>query len=176
MSWLGSLLKTDRLYLRPLVKGDEAPIASLFSDPEVRRYLGGALSREQAESRAQVVSQGTTDRFWGVFALCEASSSDVIGMASFDDQRGRWQVSYELLPAWWGQGLAFEAVSAMLLWFWAQRPEVDDVVAVTQTANARSCRLLERLGGRRGREFEEFGETQCEYVFERRVESSGVTA
>lgn len=52
MTWLSSPLKTERLHLRPLADGDEVPIASLFSDPEVRRYLGGPLSREQAESCA----------------------------------------------------------------------------------------------------------------------------
>lgn len=167
VTWLSSPLLTPRLVLRPMMQGDEEPIAALFSNGEVRRHLGGALSIEEANGRAAGVGDGATERFWGHFAVVEQSTNVVIGMAGFDDQRGRWQLNYEFSPEWWGRGLAREAVAAILAWFWSQRPDVGDVIAVTQAANVRSCRLLEHLGGKVVREFEEFGAAQREYELRR---------
>jgi len=164
MTWLPTPITTDRLVLRPLTRGDEKPIAELFLDAEVRRFLGGPLTKREARRRARVVNAGATDRYWGVFGVVEQATNDVAGMVSFDQRRGPWQLNYEFRPQWWGRGLALEACTATLAWFWTHRPEVPQVVVITQAANDRSSRLLELLGARSVREFPEFGAVQREFV------------
>lgn len=164
MTWLTDPLLTERLLLRPMEPADEDSIAILFSDVDVRRYLGGALTPEVARRRASVTSEGKSERFWGQFSVVERASGSVIGMAGFDDQRSRWQLNYEFRPEWWGRGLALEATAAILKWFWSQKSVETEVIAVTQVANESSCRLLAKLGAQPSREFVEFDALQREYV------------
>ena len=65
------------------------------------------------------------------------------------------------MPEYWGQGFAFEAAKALLVWGWGTL-DVDSIIAVTQSANERSLRLLERLGFASDTEFEEYGELQTQ--------------
>ncbi|MEO7761783.1 MAG: GNAT family N-acetyltransferase [Casimicrobiaceae bacterium] len=50
-----------------------------------------------------------------------------------------------MLPAWWGQGYAFEAASAVLA-YGRDILGIRRVVAITSLDNDRSIRLLEALG------------------------------
>jgi RimJ/RimL family protein N-acetyltransferase len=167
MSWLDSPITTEHLAARPMASGDEKAIAALFLDAEGRRYLGGALSKREARRRACVVSAGATDRYWGYFSVVERSTDTVIGMVGFDRERGPWQLNYEIRREWWGRGLALEACIAILAWFWQERPEEHELIAVTQAANVRSCRLLDRLNARLVREFVQFDALQREYTLSR---------
>ena len=57
----------------------------------------------------------------------------------------RASIAYELSSAFWGRGLASEAVRAMILELVAHH-QVLDLSAVLKSGNQRSFRLLERLG------------------------------
>jgi RimJ/RimL family protein N-acetyltransferase len=56
-------------------------------------------------------------------------------------------IAYEFNSAWWGRGLAHEAVSASMQEL-RRRPGVQRFGAVFKTSNDRSRRLLVRLGMR----------------------------
>ena len=58
---------------------------------------------------------------------------------------GRGAIAYELGSAWWGRGLARQAVEAMIGEL-AARHGVRELTAVFKRDNHRSRRLLERLG------------------------------
>lgn len=58
---------------------------------------------------------------------------------------GRADVAYVLGSAWWGQGLASEAVRAMVEEL-RQRHGVQRLHAVLKSANERSLKLLQRMG------------------------------
>ena len=58
---------------------------------------------------------------------------------------GEPEIGWTLQPDLHGQGLAREAASAVLAWFWAHT-ERDRLFAITTPGNARSCGLMERLG------------------------------
>ena len=155
--WLAEPLSTPRLRLRPTRPADRGPIIDLVTDDEVRRYLGGAMSREQAEVAIRLDGE-----LWGHFAITELEADKTIGTLSFARKRGPWEISYCLRRDRWGKGLAAEATSAALEWFFAATGE-DYVIAVTQTANRRSGRLLERLGAHLEGEFEQHGAPQQRY-------------
>ena len=61
--------------------------------------------------------------------------------------------------AMWGQGLATEAVAAVVA-FAFDDPAVERVIAVTQAPNLASIRLLAWIGLQPVREFDEFGQRQ----------------
>lgn len=152
-------LATDRLRLRPVEVGDHPLLRTLWSDPAVRRYLGGPVDPDQVGQRL-ADAPGRPGHF--TVTLDGAP----IGRVTVDqDHRaaGRAEVSYEFLPSAGGCGLAAEAVAEVLRWVRAAEPE-REIVAVTQAANDRSRRLLERLGLSVTGHLVEYGAEQVEYV------------
>ena len=69
------------------------------------------------------------------------------------------ELSYLLLPAHWGRGIAHEACS-MLLRSAAEVWPGEVVLVVTQTANVAAVAVAERLGFEHVESVEEFGATQ----------------
>ena len=133
----------------------------LRTDPEGRKYLGGAMSEETARASVQI-----TGELWGAFAIEDRESAEVIGSLSFSRRRGLWEVSYQLRRDSWGQGFAGETIDIALAWFF-RATEEDEVSAMTQVSNLRSCRLLERLGSHSTGEFMYRDAVVRRYVFKR---------
>ncbi|MDJ0636087.1 MAG: GNAT family N-acetyltransferase [Xenococcaceae cyanobacterium MO_188.B29] len=69
------------------------------------------------------------------------------------------EISYQLLPEWWGKGYGTEAVQAVLNHALTVLG-LPRVIAETQIANIASCRLLERMGMRLEGTVERFGAKQ----------------
>ncbi|WP_245171779.1 GNAT family N-acetyltransferase [Streptomyces decoyicus] len=155
-------LRTPRLLLRPAEAGDVHAFTRPWTDPEVRRFLGGpvagqklALYQQHFAGRPQVFSVTTRDD--GV----------VVGSVSVEaDSRcdGRREVSYAFLPEHWGRGYGSEAVAVVVGWALEAVPSPDpSVIAATQEANVRSRRLLESLGMQPVDSFVEFDAPQVRY-------------
>lgn len=140
MSW-PTILHTDRVLLRPFDEGDREAVITMNTDPDVRHYLGGPVDGAALE----LIRSSTIGGRWGVFCVEHRSSASVIGSCSLSRERGSLELSYHLMPSYWGRGLAGEACRAVLEWAWAVQDD-DVIIAVTQVANARSRRLLDRLG------------------------------
>lgn len=156
-------LRTDRLVLRAVRENDAVVLGALLTDPQVRQFLGGPASEERvARGRREYP---LTPGCWTV----EHGGSDgaAVGLVTIGaDHRceGRAEVSYQLLPAAWGQGLGREAVGAAVAW-WRTVADAGPLVAVTQRANTRSRRLLEGLGLVLLEDrLEEYGALQCLYT------------
>lgn len=155
MAWTDTNIVTDRLLLRPFVDDDKPAIIEMRTDSDIGRYLGGPSGDEIVAQ----VNASTVGVQWGVFCSVDRATGEVVGSVSLDRHRGELEVSYELLPAHWGRGLATEAVTAVIGWA-AEHTDDVTVIAVTQTANASSVALLERLGFQLERTFEEFDAEQ----------------
>lgn len=139
--WSKTSVVTDRVLLRPLAEKDRPALIALFTDPEVRRFVGGALSPAAAES----ASTPRGER-WGHFMICDRTTDSVIGTVSFARKDADWELSFSLAKSHWRRGIATEAVEAALDWFFAET-DAALVTAVTQEVNESSMRLLNRLGG-----------------------------
>jgi RimJ/RimL family protein N-acetyltransferase len=162
--WLDEPIRTARLTLRPFTPEDREAIVALLTDDVVRRYLGGALPREQAEA---LVSGGPIGERWGEFCCELTSAGTIVRTVSFEvDRRHQLELSYELLLAFHGHGYAREAATAAVAWAWAstQHPTI---FAVTHVANARSRHLLHHLGFVEVDRFDEFGSPQVTYRLHR---------
>ncbi len=155
MPWTATTIVTDRMVLRALHNDDREAIRRLLVDPLVRRYLGGPVSAEALEDFATATLGEQT----GAFAAVLPATDDLVGIFSIGSERDEVELSYQLLPEFWGRGLAEEAAHAVL--DWARRThDIDSIIAVTQSANEASLSLARRLGFISVRQFEEFGEQQ----------------
>lgn len=155
MAWTSDNIVTPRLLLRPFVEADKPAIIEIRRDSDVGRYLGGPAGGEVVEQ----INAATVGERWGVFCSVDRATGDVVGSVSLDRHRGELEVSYELLPAYWGRGFATEAVGAVIGWV-AEHTDDTTIIAVTQTANASSVALLDRLGFELEHTFEEFDAEQ----------------
>lgn len=136
---------------------DEPNLIRLFTDPEVRRYLGGPLSQEAAELRvADLIEKGSD----GVIR----EDGEAVGLIwlTLHHSGKDTELSYVLLPEWQGKGVAFRACTEALR-FAFHEVGLERVVSETQAANKRSIALLERLGMKEESRLERFNAEQVIY-------------
>lgn len=161
------VLRTPRLVLRPAEAADAPAFTRLWTDAEVRRYLGGPVAQDRLGAYRRHFAGRP-----GLFAVAARDpEAAVLGSVTIDTVSrfaGRREVSYSFLPEHWGHGYAREAVAAAIDWAFEHVPSDDpSVVAVTQEANLRSRRLLEALGMRLVETFVEWDAPQVLYTVRR---------
>jgi RimJ/RimL family protein N-acetyltransferase len=159
-------LRTPRLILRPAEPADVSEYTRLWTDADVRRFLGGPVAEHQVTTYQQ--------HFVGrpnLFTVVTRQEPTMLGSVSIDSESrfdGRREVSYSFLPEHWGQGFAREAVTAAVSWAFDHVSSEDpSVIAVTQEANSRSRLLLEAIGMRLISNFTEWDAPQSMYSMQR---------
>ncbi|WP_258054982.1 GNAT family N-acetyltransferase [Streptomyces sp. Ru71] len=160
------VLRTPRLALRPAEAADAPAFIRLWTDAEVRRYLGGPVAQDRLGAYRRHFAGRP-----GLFAVTARDTAAVLGSVTIDTVSrfaGRREVSYSFLPEHWGHGYAREAVAAAIDWAFDHVPSQDpSVVAVTQEANLRSRLLLEAVGMRLVETFVEWDAPQTLYAVRR---------
>lgn len=142
-------LKSSRIGFRKLEENDLPKLVKLDTDPEVRAFFPGGVStpdllREKiAKSRASFVENG-----FGEFSMTELKTDRFMGRAGFaglDD--GEIEVGYLLLKEYWGQGLASEALVALLDWARKSLP-VPRILAYAPVDHLASLGVMRKAGMR----------------------------
>jgi RimJ/RimL family protein N-acetyltransferase len=145
------VIETARLLLRPWRDEDAEPFARINAEPEVRRYLGIAGTREEAEAgiaRQRALQARLGHCFWAVERKADRA---LLGFCGLRDGVPASPIAEDVEIGWrlgtpyWGQGFAREAASASLDWGFASLP-LSRIVSITVAANRRSWGLMERLG------------------------------
>lgn len=136
------MIVTRRLCLRSAAAHDFAGFAHLITDPEVRAYLGGPVPSVHVEAAFAPYRREAAPGAW-YLAVSRRLGGPLLGVVSVSPHKdgADMELSYAFVPAVWGQGVAFEACTALL-----RAAAVPRVIAETQRANQRSRVLLERLG------------------------------
>lgn len=160
-------MHTKRCQLSRIQLTDYDDVMSLYQNEHVRRFLGGTLTDAQFRPRFEklcnqasegeyywVIRHGTDQAFMGLFSIDPHHDGDA------------FELSYQLLPQWWGSGYA-EEVSRRILHYAFTELGLPKIVAETQAANATSRRLLEKLGMKITSTVERFGEQQYIYSLSR---------
>lgn len=141
-------LDTERLVLRELRPADAEDLFAFRSDPYVQRY-NSVPHQDVAESAAMIERLGAyyADHEWIHWGGALRDTDRVIGLYSLGWNPGhqRAEIGYDLHRDFWGQGLATEALRAMLA-FAFDVLEVHRVEAQTIADNHESTRLLGKLG------------------------------
>ena len=148
-----------------LLPQDTPALLRLHTDLEVRRFLGGPVAESVANQRVQ--SLIANNRPLPAWAIRSANSdlSPMLGVVSFDQHHDGKdiEVSYALLPESQGHGYATEAVQFALRHAFDQMA-LTCVIAETQSLNARSVALLQRIGMVFQRTVIRFGAEQSIYA------------
>ncbi|MEZ4864125.1 MAG: GNAT family N-acetyltransferase [Caldilineaceae bacterium] len=165
---------SPRLIIRHFQATDLPAFLALRSDPELARYQSWETYNELCAqafitemSNAQPGSPGT----WFQFAVALRTNNTLIGDMALhikaDDPR-LGEIGYTLSRQYQGQGLAGEAVTALLNYLFREL-QLHRVSAICDVRNHASIRLLERLGLRReGHTLQAFwnhGEWVDEYLY-----------
>ena len=156
------MFETDRCYVNIFKNTDYADVKKVFLNHDVRKYLGGIRSEESTlEVLDRMLAPSDTNFYW---VIREKQTDNFIGLVSLDPyHEGAFlEVSYQLLPSWWGKGYAMEVVQRIIE-FAFNELYLEKVVAETQTANKSSRKLLERLGMQLERKIIRFGAEQAVY-------------
>jgi RimJ/RimL family protein N-acetyltransferase len=148
------------------------PIAHLefadaqLNDPLVAPWHGGPRPLERVESMlvaqaAQASRTGLALWWWR-----DRASGDLVGYTGLNrdevEDEPIVEVGWSIVPARWGEGLAPEAARAAVAWGF-ERCGLERIVSFTLPENARSRRVMEKLGMTYVRDFERRGNRQVLY-------------
>jgi RimJ/RimL family protein N-acetyltransferase len=140
-------LRSERLLLRPWRDADRTPFAALNADPAVMEHFPSTLTRAESDRFADSIAAQLEECGWGTYAVEVIDGPAFIGYVGLaaPEWLGAVEVRWRLARAHWGHGYATEAARAALDDGFT-RLGLDEVVAVTVPANARSRAVMERLG------------------------------
>ena len=144
----GTLLRTDRLRLRPWTTGpdDLARLSDLYSREEVCRWIGGRPTVPPAELVERWATVHARDPRHGAWAI-ERPDGVAAGTVLFKplpNGVGEIEVGWHLHPDSWGHGYATEAACAVI--DRGFRAGVPEVYAVVRPGNDPSVAVCRRLG------------------------------
>lgn len=144
------ILTTARLRLRPFTEADAPALLALHSNARVLRYWDAPPWRgPERAARFLTASRRMAEEGTGVrLAVDRVADRAFLGwcaVVGWSPQHRSASLGYCLDDAAWGRGYATEAVGALLAWAFDALP-LHRVQAETDTRNAASARVLEKLG------------------------------
>ena len=142
-------VETARLRLRLFTPADLDRMCEITRDREVMRYIGHGhpFSREETRANVGKIMDRFRRRGYGRWALERRDTGRLIGycgLSSGNPEVGV-EVAYMLAREEWGKGFALEGGRAALRYGF-ETLGADSIAGIALRGNARSCRVLERLG------------------------------
>ena len=145
-------LVTSRLRLRQFHAEDTDAMHECFADPEAMRFWNTPVHTKRIETeRAVRRFIDCTPSYYRFWAVADAGSDRCLGMVNYHDghiRHKRVAIGYIINPADHRQGIATEAVAAMLGYCFGELG-LHRVQAFIQPDNRASRALAEKLGFRR---------------------------
>ena len=157
-----TILSTKRCVLASLIEEDYGAVMELYRNPKVRQYLGGAISAEQVQERFAAVQIHSEYLALSIHIRESREFAGLITIAPHHDGEDT-EISFQLLPNFWGKGYATEACSAVLGHAFTALG-MNWIVAETQAVNDQARALLARLGMNQIGEIERFGSQNIIYA------------
>jgi RimJ/RimL family protein N-acetyltransferase len=146
-------LTTPRLLLRQWRDDDLDPLAPMYADPEVMRYIrgGGVLNRAETAGYLAGMQRHWEEHGFGLFAAEVRETGELAGWVGLavplflPEVLPTVEIGWRLGRAYWGGGLATEGARAVLEFAFDDR-KLDRLVSIRHVDNARSGRVMEKLG------------------------------
>ncbi|MGZ5037690.1 MAG: GNAT family N-acetyltransferase [Usitatibacter sp.] len=166
----GVVLETPRLVMRQLRESDWDPLALMYADPDVMRFIGTGVTLNREETWRSIANMlGHWQlRGFGMWALEIRETGEIAGRAGFIEPPGwpGFELGWLLGKPYWGKGYATEAARAALRHgFDAMGRE--RIVSFIRPGNAPSIRVAERLGETLAGEIELLGAKSLVYEIRR---------
>ena len=145
------MIYTPRLHLRDWTDADIDAWAEMNADPRVMEFFVEAMPRDRSIEVAERLRANLRRNGYGWFVLERNDVPGFAGTIAIDDIRWetpfepRREIGWRLPVSSWGKGYATEGASA------ATRYAFDilkwpEIVAITSRLNARSMRVMEKIG------------------------------
>lgn len=155
---------TQRCVLSPLEDADFDGLIPLFTNADVRKYLGGVRPADETLAGLRNSIQSARVYPFVVRLINENALFGYAVIAPYHNPEDM-ELSDMFLPKFWGYGYASETVKA-LIDFCRSELKLIRIVAETQTANTHSCSLLEKLGFKQEDSIVRFNAKQSVYILE----------
>ncbi len=157
---------TERCLLVPIQENDSHHIEKLYSDEKTRFYLGGTISPASFSQHFSKMLDSSTDYYWLIY-FGHNDDAEFVGMISIGQHHNGndFEISYQLLPSFWGKGIAQEAAVSVLSYA-KNTLGLNRVLAETQLANDASRKLLQKIGMLEFERVSRFGNEQIIYSIE----------
>lgn len=132
-----SIIQTERLNIRLASNDEMRDIIAAQTDAELKKAYGEMLD---------MCVKYPEDRKWYAAWFIESETGKHIGDLCFKGLAdGCVEMGYGILPEYWGNGYATEALKATVDWA-LEQPEVNAVEAETDANNFASQKVLEKAG------------------------------
>jgi len=144
------VLETARLALRWLETDDAEFILQLVNEPSWLRFIGDKGIRTVDDARSYI-EEGPVAMYrqlgFGLYLVELKESGDPIGICGLikRDALEDVDLGFAFLPAFWGNGYAFESAAAVMD-YGRRTFKLSRLLAITSQDNEISARLLEKLG------------------------------
>jgi RimJ/RimL family protein N-acetyltransferase len=149
MTDAGYWLTTERLALRRFTDADFDWIASLYSDADVTRHLGGVKSRADARAffDARILRYYEEHPGFGMWMTIQRCDAQPVGFHLLNHIRGESivQVGFTIAKAAWNSGYATEMGEALLRYGFVDL-ELPRIAGMANRDNLASQRVLEKIG------------------------------
>ena len=144
------VLETNRLVLRQIEKDDASSILIYLSDKEVMKYYGLEPFKTIKEALSEIswyrsIRNKRIGIRWGITLK---GKNEVIGSCGFFNmvpRHYRTEIGYELHRNYWGQGIASEALEAIVRYGF-ESMNIQRMEALIEPLNISSQRLAEKQG------------------------------
>lgn len=144
------VLETERLYLRKITEQDAPHLMEYLSDEEVMKHYGlepfesveDALGEIQWYDSLLAEQSGIR---WGISMKNDERIIGSVGFHRYVPQHHRVEIGFELSKAYWGKGIAGEALNAVLSYGFEHFP-IQRIEALIEPENVASQRLVEKHG------------------------------
>lgn len=149
---MATVLRTDRLLLRPLEQADLNALKVLHAEPSFWWYpLGRGQTEEETEVFLGRVFESYQSGDIGLEAVVDHVSGELAGWAGLSvpnflpEILPAVEVGWRLGSAWRGRGYATEAGAAWVRWGFEELG-LERIVSIYEVANRASGRVMQKLG------------------------------
>ena len=147
---MATVLETERLQLREFDLSDTAFIIELVNTPGWIKYIGDRNIKTEEQAQ-QYLQNGPLKSYalngFGLSKVVLKKEGTPIGMSGIirRDNLLNPDIGFAFLPAYSGQGYGFEIASAILRYA-KEILKLPTICAITVPHNAKSIKLLEKIG------------------------------
>ncbi|KLN61634.1 hypothetical protein WH96_04660 [Kiloniella spongiae] len=165
----GKTLTSERLILRPFSSEDGNILFQLYGNDQVMAIRKiGTQTRQESDAQLAIITDHWLRRGFGLWAVFDRVNETFLGECGIREESETGDVvelSYGLLPEFWGGGLATEAARTVLD-FGIEKLGMKTIYAFAQKKNATSLHILSKFGFQHECDFDEDGEMITRTVLE----------
>jgi RimJ/RimL family protein N-acetyltransferase len=144
--------ETARLILRPWDEGFLSSFVALCSDPVAMRFITGGrpIPAEDVRGISDRSIRMWDDHGYGPWAAIDKATGLWVGRIGLNllhwwPDADKWEVGFELLPRYWGRGLATEGARETVAVAFDEAG-LERVISVTHPDHHASRRVMEKCG------------------------------